>query len=376
TWLNAPAASELEQRVIRWIVEFIGYDPEANGVLVSGGSLSNFTALRVAIAQKCPYHYAQVGFDKNRALRIYASEQAHFCIERAIGSLGLGMENLVKIRVDKHFRIDLQHLREHIEMDLSEGRIPLAVVGNAGTVNTGAVDPINELSAVCKAYGLWLHLDAAYGGFAASIPKRREQEFAGMDLADSITIDLHKWLFVPFECGALLMKNPNHLRDTFRMVPEYQRFDHEDSKVDFSEWSMQQSRSFKALKVWMNFKAYGAEPLRQSIRSSLEWMQSLGKMIEASNDFELITPVSLSVVCFRYRSPENDLDLTALNRLNKAIVEDSEQDERVFIRETTIRGQTVLRACCTNFRREKKHLQYLLAVLREFGRRNLHRLGI
>lgn len=369
TWLNAASASEIEQRVIKWISEFIAYGKNANGVLLSGGSMANFMGLRIAISQKCPYDYKNQGVDMTKPLRFYISEQNHFCIDKAIISLGIGLRNLRKIKVNEDFTINIIDLEQQIKSDLVEGAIPLAVIGNAGTVNTGAVDSISELNEICTRYGLWLHLDAAYGGFAAST-SLRNKEFEGLELADSIAVDLHKWLFVPFECGALLLKNSNHLKQTFSFVPEYQRFDHEDLKVDFSEFSMQQSRNFKALKVWLNFKAYGVNNLKESIMHSINLMKYLSELINSSDDFELVTPPSLSVVCFRYITPKKGLDNHTLNELNKGIVQSTELDGRVFIRETVLNEVIVLRACCTNFRREKRHVEFLIKVLRELGIKN------
>jgi len=373
TWLNAPASSELEQRVIRWIIEFIDFDSSSDGILLSGGSLSNFTGIRVAINQKCPYNYLHSGFDRLRPIRIYTSEQSHFCIDRAVASLGIGTENLVKVKVGVDYKMNLDDLVNKIEKDISSGFIPIAVIANAGTVNSGAIDPIKDLSVICKKYNLWLHVDAAYGGFAASVTELRNREFKGLELADSLTIDLHKWLFVPFECGALLVKSHGHLKDTFSLIPAYQKFQLDENKVDFSEYSMQQSRNFKALKVWMNFKAYGSEKLKQSISHSIELMNYLGGLIRSSEDFELMAPVSLSVICFRYVPPKKLLDTNSLNSLNQDIINDSERDGRVFIRETTLNGNIIIRACCTNFRREKENIKYLIEVLRELGIRNAHK---
>lgn len=330
--------------------------------------MSNYTALRVAIAQKCPYDYYNKGIDSSKPLRIYVSEQNHFCIDKAVASLGIGLENLVKIKVIETFQIDLNDLEERIATDINLGYIPLAVIGNAGTVNSGAVDCITSLNTICKKYNLWLHLDAAYGGFAAST-YLRNSVFKGMELADSMAIDLHKWLFVPFECGAVLMKNPMHLKSTFSYIPEYQKFEHDDLKMDFSEYSMQQSRNFKALKVWMNFKVYGANALRESILNSINLMQYLGSLIEASKDFELMTPVGLSVVCFRYIPKDKNLNSSAINQLNLGIIKASEKEGKIFIRETILKDRVIIRACCTNFRRKKENIAYLLEELRDVGER-------
>ena len=375
TWMNAASASELEQLVIQWIGQFIDYSEETHGVLLSGGSMANLTGLRAAITQKAPYDFAKQGLDREKPLVFYVSKQRHFCIDRAISTLGIGSENLRLIETDGDFKIDTVALRAQIEVDLKEGKIPLCTIGNAGTVNTGAVDPLDELNTICKQYGLWLHLDAAYGGFAAATALRHTQ-FKGLELADSIAIDAHKWFFVPFECGCLLVKEARHLKDSFSFIPEYQVFDANDGRVDFSEYSLQQSRNFKALKVWMNFKAYGAANLRKAIQQSIGLMQYLAHLIQQADDFELVTTPSLSVVCFRFTGTGVHYSDAVLNALNKHIVQKTETVGNVFIRETTLFGIVVLRACCTNFRREKRHVEHLLYILRRIGNSLTHTLAI
>ncbi|MFD2561804.1 pyridoxal phosphate-dependent decarboxylase family protein [Aquimarina rubra] len=368
TWMNSAAASEVEKQVVQWIGEFIGYDSKASGVLVSGGSTANLTGLTLARKQMAVQDISQVGLKHTQQFTVYASEQTHFCIDKSIITLGIGKQYLRKIKTLHNYTIDLIQLEHQIKTDIAKGFKPMCVVGNAGTVNSGAIDPLESISSICKKYNLWFHIDAAYGGCAANLPDTREL-FKGFEKADSVAVDLHKWLFVPFEAGCVLVKDKEHLRQTFKLVPEYQKFDYDaEEKVDFSEYSFQQSRNFKALKVWMNFKTYGQTKLKSAIKGSITVMNHLTKIVEESSDFELITH-GLSIVCFRYIGNYKIESLQQINEINLKLVKLSEIDGRVFIRDTNLNGMIVLRACCTNFRREKKHVEYLIKILRDLAKK-------
>ena len=367
TWMNSAAASEIEQQVIKWMGQFSGYNENAAGVILSGGSTANLTGLTIARRLKSKNNIGVNGLQNQAQYTVYASEQCHFCMDKSVDMLGIGKKYLRKIRTHSNYTIDLGSLENQIKQDISAGYLPMCIIGNAGTVNTGAIDPLEELAQLCKVYNLWFHIDAAYGGCAANLPTVKEK-FKGFKKANSVAIDLHKWLFVPFEAACILVKNKNHLKDTFSVIPEYQKFDYEETdRVDFSEYSFQQSRNFKALKAWMNFKAYGKENLMKAVQNSLIVMNHLSKLIEQSSDFELISN-ELSIVCFRYIGNYSPTETEKLNQLNKRIIKQTEGDKRVFIRETVLKNNmVVLRGCCTNFRRKKENVEYLLRVLREIG---------
>lgn len=308
--------------------------------------------------------------DKDELVKmtVYISEQTHFCIDKSIDLLGIGKQNLRKIPVLKDFTIDIEKLEDAIKEDIDNGYRPMCIVANAGTVNTGAIDPLEEVHSISRRYNLWFHIDGAYGGCSANLEITKHL-FRGFNKADSVAIDLHKWLFVPFEAGCLLVKSDKHLKDTFSVIPEYQKFHDEDEKrVDFSEYSFQQSRNFKALKIWMNFKAYGTDNLKKAIEGSIYVMKHFAALVKKSKDFQLISN-NLSIVCFRYIGKYNIDNLELLNQLNLEIVKQSETDSRIFIRDTKLNGMVVLRGCCTNFRREKKHVVYLLKVILEIAQK-------
>ena len=368
TWMNSAASSEIERQTIKWIGQFSGYHNNASGVFLSGGSTANLTGLQIARRIKSSNDISANGLKSQAQFTVYASKETHFCIDKSVDALGIGKKYFRKIVTRPDFTVNVKELENQIKKDLSQGFIPLCVVGNAGTVNTGAVDPLGELAEVCNKYNIWFHIDAAYGGCAANLESTKEL-FKGLNKADSVAIDLHKWLFVPFEAGCVLVKDKNQLKETFSVIPEYQKFDHnQDLQVDFSEYSFQQSRNFKALKVWMNFKIYGQKKLKKAIEGSIKVMDYLATIIDGSNDFELVTN-SLSVVCFRYIGTNDASNVEQLNNLNLQIVKLMETDKRIFIRETSLNGMIVLRACCTNFRRAPKHVAYLVKVLRQLGER-------
>lgn len=368
-WHLAASAAEIERQVVRWIAEFIGYPSDTGGVLVSGGSMANLTCLAVARKAKAPFDLAKDGVRAGPPLSIYVSAEGHSCLDKSLELLGLGKNQLRKIPVRDDLTISVAKLEEQIRQDKAAGYYPICVIGNGGTVNSGAVDPLDELADLCAKYDLWFHVDAAYGGPAAAVPMA-EGLFRGIERADSVALDPHKWLYVPFEAGCALVKSGQDLRETFSVIPDYLRADlGKSERFDFMEYSFQLSRSFKALKVWMTFKAYGAEKLRAAIEGNIETMRYMGSLIERSDDFELLAPVPLSAVCFRYRTADEQYhhDEEYLSALNKRLLDAVEQDGRVFITGTMIRGKTALRACCVNHRTRPRDVEYVLGVVRELG---------
>lgn len=368
-WHIAASASEIEQQVIRWIAEFIGYPSDAGGVLVSGGSVANLTCLSVARKVKAPFDVANDGLGAGPPLTVYISTEGHSCHDKAVDMLGLGKNQLRKIPVNDDLTVDVDKLEEHIQKDKSDACFPFCIVANGGTANSGVVDPLDTLADICSEYNLWFHVDAAYGGPAAATEIARAL-FKGIERADSLALDPHKWLYVPFETGCALVKNRTYLRDTFSLIPDYLRGEVDKTgRLDFMEYGFQLSRNFKALKVWMTFKAYGAEMLRAAIQENITTMRHLANLIDQSDDFELLAPVPLSAVCFRYRTedPQFHHDEQYLSSLNREILDALGQDGRVYIAGTSIRGKTALRACCTNHRTQASDVEYLMAILRELG---------
>lgn len=370
-WHFSPAASEVERRVIQWIAEFIGYTRGAGGCLLSGGSAGNLVGIAVACRHKAQFDAASLGMRGGPPLTIYVSEEGHASLEKAMVLLGMGRNQLRKIAVRDDFTIDLDSLEKHVTEDRRNGYCPISVIGNAGTTNTGSVDPLNVLAGFCRKQGLWFHVDAAYGGPAA-LTKAARGLFRGLDQADSVAVNPHKWLYVPVEAACILVREPRALRETFQIAADYLREESDatsDGAFDFKDYGPQLSRSFRALKIWMTFKAYGAKKLRAAIESNIEIMRYLAGRIDQSQDFLLLAPVPLSVVCFQYRTPNISVhgNQKYLDELNRQLLEAIEKDGRVFLSGTKIHGKRALRACSVNHRLRREDADFLLNVIRDIG---------
>lgn len=370
-WHLGASAAEIELCVVRWIAEFTGFPVDTAGVIVSGGSSANLTCLKAARDFKAPFDIRTKGIRGGPQMTMYVSTEGHSCLDKSADMTGIGREFLRKIPVKDDFTIDLGLLEQKILDDKAAGLLPICVIGNGGTVNTGAVDPLDALADLAARHNLWFHIDGAYGGPAAGTALAGGM-FKGLERADSIATDAHKWFYVQFEAGVALVRNRKALQSAFSVIPDYLRSnDVETGRYDVTEYNFQLSRNFKALKVWMTFKAYGTDALRTAIQNNIRTMQYLASLVDSANDFERLAPAPLSIVCFRYRTEEKQFrdDDEYLSLLNKNILVEAERDGRVFITGTILRGKHVLRACSVNHRTESRHVEYLLMVMREIGKR-------
>lgn len=362
-WHLAPAISEIEKRIVQWGADMIGYGDGVGGVLVSGGSAANLAGLTVA--RNIYFEQLEVrkkGLFGLKPFIVYASKEVHGCVDKSLDTLGIGIDNLRKIKTNADFRIDLAALEAQIQKDRAEGHQPFCIVGNAGTVNTGAIDDLEALSQLAKKYQLWFHIDGAYGGLAAALPALKTQ-YKGIEKADSVAIDFHKWLYQPFEVGCILVKNWKTLRRAYFKKADYLDTDlEEQGRLDFNEYHFQLSRNAKALKVWMSFKAYGAAKLRAMIQKDIDLTNYLAKQVKASPDFELKAQGHLAIICFRYVG--NLTSETEISRINALLIPALEKDGRVFITGTRLNREFVLRACLINHRKQKETVDYLLEVIR------------
>lgn len=371
-WHLAPGISEIEKRVVQWASQMIGFGDKAGGVLVSGGSAANLSGL--TIARNIYFHDLDIrkkGLFNQKPFTVYASKEVHGCVDKSLEQLGIGTDHLRKIETGPDFRINTGKLREAIEADLNAGFQPFCVVGNAGTVNTGAIDDLDALSSIAKEYELWFHIDGAYGGLAASLDTLSSQ-YNGLEKADSVAIDFHKWLYQPFEVGCVLVKDWNTLRRAYFKKADYldTTLEGDNKRLDFNEHTFQLSRNAKALKVWMSLKAYGMNAIREMIQKDISLTHYLSDTLEASDDFELKSRSHLAVNCFRYTAGLTDSK--EIDRLNKALIPALEKDERVFITGTRLNGEFVLRACIINHRKQKESVDYLINVIRETGQKLLN----
>src|SRR5436190_3705744 len=361
TWRTSPAATELETLVLDWLRQWLGLPNEFAGVVYDTASISTMHALAAAREQAAP-NTRQLGLS-GRGLpvfRIYTSNQAHSSVEKGAIAIGVGEENVQRVPTDVEFRMDVAVLRETIASDLRNNFKPLAVVATVGTTSTASVDPVPEIARVCREHNMWLHIDGAYGAGLALLPECKRIT-AGWSEADSIVINPHKMLFVPFDFSALYVRDIGRLQRLFTLVPEYLHLrDPIGGEINYMDYGVQLGRRFRALKAWMVFRAFGREGLAARIRDHLRLANLLADWIKIDNRFEIAAPVSMGVVCFRFvGSPEEKID-----KLNSEIVEQINASGRVYLTQTKLRGRTVMRIGLGNVLTTEEHLRKVWEMIR------------
>lgn len=346
TWRTSPAATELETVVLRWVRELVGLPESFTGIVYDTASVAVLHALAAARELAAPGIRARGIASRAEVAvqRVYASEQAHSSLEKAMIVLGLGEENAVRIRTDDGFRVDVAALREAIAEDRCRGFQPLAVVATVGTTSSASVDPVRRIAELCAAEALWLHVDAAYGGAMGVLPEGRVM-LDGVELADSVVVNPHKWLFVPLDFSTLYLRRPEALRAVFALTPEYLRGDAagEDrgAAIDYMDYGIQLGRRFRALKAWMALSAFGRSGLESRIREHCRLAALFAQLVEEEQGFELAAPPSMGVVCFRRADPS--LDANGEDRLNEAIVERVNASGAGYLTHTRLRERAVMR---------------------------------
>jgi aromatic-L-amino-acid/L-tryptophan decarboxylase len=343
-WRSAPAAVTLERTVVSWLAEAIGC-AGFQGSLTGGGSLANLMGLAIAREVKAPANERGL---PGRQCVVYASDEVHMSIPKSVALLGLGRENLRLIPTGRDFRTVPAELERAIQDDKAAARTPIAVVGSAGTVNTGAIDPLPEIAAIARRHNLWLHIDGAYGALAAIAAPTK---FAGLESADSISLDPHKWLFQSLDCGCLLYRDASAAQRAFSHAGDYAKSLSTDPIEGFAffEESIELSRRFRALRLWLSFRYHGMRAFREAIRRNMELASRLGAAIAGHPEFELLAPIELSAICFRH-NPQNSADNEDLNRHNSALLKQLIKRGRVYLSNATVRGKFALRACIVNHR--------------------------
>ncbi|MHA2298583.1 MAG: pyridoxal phosphate-dependent decarboxylase family protein [Candidatus Hodarchaeales archaeon] len=357
TWLEASGPTEIELVTIDWLRQLCGLPSTTSGLFVSGGSIANLTALAIARHVKLD--------NQVQGAVIYFSDQTHSSIDKGLALLGFKLTQLRRLASDDDYKLKLSELRQEIAKDRKAGRKPFCVIANAGTVNTGAVDPLLELVDLCCDEGLWLHVDGAYGAPAVLSDKGRDL-LEGLDRVDSLTLDPHKWLFQPYEIGCLLVKNGHLLKETFRILPEYLKdVDRAEEEVNYCDLGIQLTRRFRALKLWMSLKVFGIDAFRKAITRGIEKAEKAEEMIKGFSNWEVVTPAQMAIVTFRY-TPE-DHSPEELNKMNRQLVDRMIADGYAMISTTELRGQTVLRLCMINPRTTETDIQETIKKLDKFG---------
>lgn len=350
TWLGGSAAAAIELSVIDWFRRFCDFPESAGGLLVSGGSAANLTALHAA-------RVATLGDDIRQAT-IYFSDQTHYSVERALRVVGFAPDQFRKIPSDNRFRLPMESLRETIRSDSKAGLRPFCIVANAGTTNTGAVDPLPELADLCAEEKLWLHADGAYGA-AAIICERGREKLRGLERVDSLSLDPHKWLFQPFECGCVMVRDADHLKSAFQLQPEYMRDVHRNTaETNPADYGIQLSRAFRALKVWLSMNTFGLAAFRDAVTRGFELAEFTEQELRKRRGCEIMSPAEMGIVAFRFGTD---------GALQTRLVDSMLRDGFAFLTSTTLKGATALRLCTINPRTTEADIVQTIDRLEKFA---------
>lgn len=342
-WRSSPAGITIERTVVRWLAEAIGCKG-LSGTLTGGGSAANLMGLTMAREAKTPAN--ERGLRNAAPGAIYASEQVHMAVPKAVAMIGIGRENLRIVRCGSAYRMVPSELEQAIRRDKADGILPIAVVASAGTVNTGSIDPLREIADIAHANGAWMHVDGAYGALAAIAAP---EKFHGLDLADSISLDPHKWLYQPLDCGCLLYRDVAMARKAFAYTGDYARVLTTEPVENFAyfEESIELSRRFRGLKLWLSLRYHGLEAFREAIQRDLEHAQRLAAAVRSTSVLEHVGPVELSAVCFRHRL-RPDANEEARNQFNTSLLKRIVARGKVYLSNATLEGKFCLRACIVN----------------------------
>lgn len=359
-WVASPAAAELEIVTINWLLKLFGFPSKrGGGIFTSGGSMANLTAIVTARRIKC-------GEDFSKAV-LYLSDQAHSSNIKAITILGFRRDQIRIIPTDLEFKMSLNKLQNAIAKDRLQGLQPFCIVASSGTTNTGTVDPLLELSKICKKEKLWFHIDGAYGG-AAILAKNGKQLLKGIDKADSLTVDPHKWFYQPYEMGCLLVRNSKWLKHTFTEKPEYLKdVEGNDSEINFYDHGVQLTRRFRALKLYMSVKTFGLKAFRKAIDYNLKLAEQTEAILRKSSKWEVVSPATLAVINFRYNSIKLNLNEEELDELNQKISEKIMASREALLVTTILQNQIVLRMCLINPRTTLEDVKGTINLCEKFA---------
>jgi aromatic-L-amino-acid/L-tryptophan decarboxylase len=362
-WDTSPAAAELEEMVMNWLKKMIGLPQEFHGVIQDTASTATLCAI-IAARERCiDFQSNENGLFQTENLRVYCSKEAHSSIEKAVKIAGLGRKNLVKIEIDGQLRLNPDLLHKSIKDDIALGYKPMCVVAALGTTGVTAIDPLEEIGAVCNEFKVWLHVDAAMSGSALILPEYRWM-IKGIELADSLVFNPHKWMFTNFDCSAFFVKDKLSLIKTFQIVPEYLKTVSKEPVNDYCDWGIQLGRRFRALKLWTVIRSYGVKELQEKIRTHISLANILAEKIKNERNFELITPVTLNLVCFRYK-PSLMKEESEINKLNESLLHKINASGKIYITHTYVFGKYTLRMVIGQTNVNIKHVNSAWELIKE-----------
>ncbi len=362
-WLTSPAAAELEEVVMNWLKKMMGLPDSFTGVIQDTASTATLCAILTAREKQSSFQINQNGFSGNEKYVVYCSEHAHSSVDKAVKIAGIGIENLVKIEVDETFAIKPANLEARIKSDIAAGKQPLCVVAAIGTTSSTAIDPLEEIGEICNQHQIWLHVDGAYAGSALVLPEMRWM-IKGMEMADSFVFNPHKWMFTNFDCSAYFVKDPQTLINTFTITPEYLKTAADNEVNNYRDWGIQLGRRFRALKLWFVIRSYGVEGLQKKFRHYLQLAQWFKNQVEQHDDFELLAPVPLSTVCFRY-TPKNLNNQEEINRLNEQLLKEINKHDQIFLTHTKLNNKYAIRLAIGQTETADKHVRQAWEIVRE-----------
>ncbi len=358
SWQTSPAATELEEVVMSWLRAMIGLPEYMHGVIQDTASTSTLCALLTAREKMTDFqaNYRGIG----RPLTVYASEEAHSSIDKAVKIAGYGLDHLRKIPTDDNYALIPEILEQKILEDLEQGFVPTCTVVTLGTTSSAAIDPLDKVGTICKKHNLWLHVDAAYGGTAALLEEKRKM-LAGAERIDSFVFNPHKWMLTNFDCSAYFVKNEKLLLRTFEILPEYLKTGHDAVVKNYRDWGIQLGRRFRALKLWFVIRSYGVEGLQQMIREHLRLAKLFQRWVEADRRFELMAPVHFGLICFRLK--KDGASEEELAKLNAALLEIVNATGRVYLTHTTLKGRYVIRMAIGQRTTKEEHISKAWGLL-------------
>ncbi|MBN1598804.1 MAG: hypothetical protein JW894_10955 [Bacteroidales bacterium] len=352
-WITSPAATELEEVVMDWLRQMIDLPEKFKGVIYDTASIASLSAVVAARERITGFKSNSFGTGK-LPLRYYCSSETHSSIDKAIRIAGIGSENLVKVGTDIKYGMDPDQLEKSIKKDLGNNLLPTCIIATIGTTGTCAIDPVGEIAEIAKKYKVWLHIDAAFAGSALVLPEFRK-EIHGLENADSIVFNPHKWMFTNFDCSVFFIKDRNHLQKTFSMVPEYLKTPDANEASDYSNWSLQLGRRFRSLKLWFVIRNFGVDEIKERIREHINLAIYFEQLINNHKDFELVVSRNLAVVCFRYH-PEPVSEKNDLNKLNFSLLETINKTGKAYLSHTVIDDKFTLRFVCAQTNTKKTHV--------------------